>query len=49
VTRAGRELTHYVRERPKRGIASLLVLGFLVALGVWAWPELRRTIHIHRM
>jgi hypothetical protein len=49
ITRAGREFTHYVRERPKRGIASLLLLGFLVAVGVLAWPELRRTVHIHRM
>ncbi|HTL31221.1 MAG TPA: hypothetical protein VL282_18460 [Tepidisphaeraceae bacterium] len=43
------EIEEYVRERPKRSIAGLLFIGALVAIGIWAWPELRRTVHIHRM
>jgi len=49
VRRAGEEIQEYVRERPRQGIAGILLIGVLVALGIWAWPEIHRTVHIHRM
>jgi hypothetical protein len=45
VNRAG----EFVRETPKRGLAAIVILGLLVAVGIWGWPELHRTIRMHRM
>ena len=30
-------------------IAGVLFALALIALGVWAWPEMQRTIRMHRM
>ena len=49
VRRAGAELESYVREKPRRSIGGMIFVGLLVALGIWAWPEIHRTIRIHRM
>ena len=47
--RAKDQAADYLSERPKSSIAGIILLGLLVAIGIWAWPELHRTIHIHRM
>jgi hypothetical protein len=49
LTRAGDQIQHYVGERPTRSIFGLLLAAILIGIGIWAWPELHRTIHIHRM
>jgi len=40
---------HYVRERAGLTIGGIVVIGALVALTIWVWPEVQRTIKIHRM
>jgi hypothetical protein len=40
---------HVARRQSSRGIVGIIVLAVLVALGIWVWPEPRRTIRIHRM
>jgi hypothetical protein len=47
--RAERGVEDFLRQRPKSGIGGALLVVLLVAIGVWVWPELKRTIHIHRM
>ena len=50
-------LLHHLREdlspapkhTAKRSLFGLIFLGLLVGLGIWVWPEIRRTVHIHRM
>jgi hypothetical protein len=42
-------LESLVRARPKGSIGGLLVLLLLVGIGIWAWPEIKRTVQIHRM
>lgn len=49
VRHARDEVVEYVTERPRRSIAGIVILGLLIGLGIWAWPELHRTVHIHRM
>jgi hypothetical protein len=49
IRRAGHEVGSLVRERPRLTIGGLVAVGALVALGIWLWPELQRTIRIHRM
>ena len=43
------EVDEFVRERPKSSIFGILLAVGLIGLGIWGWPELHRTIHIHRM
>ena len=43
------QIEQFAHEKPKLGIGALIILGLLVAIGIWGWPELRRTIHMHRM
>jgi hypothetical protein len=43
------ELPHVYQRRPALGIGGIILIGCLVALGVWAWPEVQRTMRIHRM
>ena len=49
VRHAGDQIQDLVRHKSRFGIGGLVFLGLLVALGVWAWPELHRTVHMHRM
>ena len=49
VRRARDEVEDLFYERPRRGIGGLILVVALVAIGIWAWPELHRTIRIHRM
>jgi hypothetical protein len=49
VRHARDQIEHIVRDRPGFSIGGLVLLALLAAIGIWAWPELRRTIHIHRM
>lgn len=46
--RALESFRHMSHERPK-SIVGIIFVAALVALGIWAWPELQRTIRIHRM
>jgi hypothetical protein len=38
-----------VRERPRLTIGGIVTIGALIAFGIWIWPEMRRTIRMHRM
>ena len=49
IRHAHRDIEDFVHHRPRSSLGGLIFLGILVALGVWAWPEIRRTVHIHRM
>ena len=49
IRRASDEIADYVTEQPRRSIAGIVILALLIGLGIWAWPELHRTVHIHRM
>ena len=49
ISRARDGVTGFVRERPKRSLGMILLLGLLVAFGLWVLPEARRTLNIHRM
>jgi hypothetical protein len=49
VSRAAGDVRHYISERPKRSLGSLVFMGLLVWFGIWIWPEVKRTIRIHRM
>jgi hypothetical protein len=49
VRRAGAELEAYIADKPKRSIGGVILVGLLIAFGIWVWPEVHRTIRIHRM
>jgi hypothetical protein len=37
------------RHSHRGGIIGLIFLGLLVGLGIYIWPELQRTVRMHRM
>ncbi len=49
ISRAKDQVKALVRKSPVRSIGGVLGLALVVAIGIWAWPELHCTIHIHRM
>jgi hypothetical protein len=38
-----------VRDRPQLTVGGVVAVVALVGFAVWIWPELHRTIRIHRM
>jgi hypothetical protein len=38
-----------VRRRPQLSIGGVVAVAAIVAFGIWIWPEVHRTIRIHRM
>jgi hypothetical protein len=48
-----REPLAQVRERiekvPKSAVGLVVGVALVVAIGIWVWPEIQRTIRIHRM
>lgn len=49
ITHAGHGVGSMVRERPRLTIGGIVTIGALIAFGIWIWPEMRRTIRMHRM
>jgi hypothetical protein len=37
------------RRPPIATVAGLVAAGLFVGFAIWAWPEVHRTIRIHRM
>lgn len=38
-----------IPKKPAIGLFGLLFIGAAVVMTIWAWPEVQRTVRIHRM
>lgn len=43
------EVRDRIERAPKSTIGVVVVAAAVIAIGIWVWPELQRTIRIHRM
>jgi hypothetical protein len=43
------QVTERIQNNPRSTISIAASAAVIVAVGVWIWPDLKRTIRIHRM
>jgi hypothetical protein len=48
-TRPLAQVTERIENYPKRTLGIVAAAAVVVAVGIWIWPDLKRTIRIHRM
>ena len=49
LARARDDVYDLIHERPRRSLFGVVAVAGLVMFGLWIWPEIQRTIKIHRM
>jgi hypothetical protein len=49
LTRPLAEVRQRIECAPKRTIGVVVAAAVVIAIGIWVWPEVQRTIRIHRM
>jgi hypothetical protein len=43
------EVRDRIERAPKSTIGVVVIAAAVIAIGIWVWPEVQRTIRIHRM
>ena len=49
LTRPLAQVTERIQNNPNRTLGIVVAAAMVLAVGIWIWPDLKRTIRIHRM